>query len=1132
MPRAAAEGLQPGEGNWTPMTRLPWSYHSMAATADGHIAVVGGYETASAGIVDPSTGLLRLLPDMLAAHPLPGVVVLSDGRIAVFGGLTAHASQPPGHPESEIYDPATNSWSPLETPALDAVTSALTLPDGRILVSATTASYVWNPSTGLVEAVSGTAGGTPLLLASDGYVYNVDNGQLYRFDIAAMTWSSLVAVPVTSYFALSTSVFQVDALHLLVLGNSDTATRATSVLIDLTDLSVQVIDPIPDGDGPFQNHDLAGSGQLPDGTIVAMRGGGGYGGQRVYEPSTRSWRVLPILSPIVDRGRSVTTSDGLYMAGFVPERGGYHLTRYTPGPFVTTTLPAAPVIRLRPCCASGVRFYWAALTPPGDGNLPILRYEVVRHAADGDHVTEVVDPTFVEAPGVGVGDTYTVRAVNALGTGPESPPYLAVEGASPGPVENLTVAGDGRIVITWDAPATDGGSPITAYEIYGSEVSYFGTLRTAVLPATARSFVDTDVQVGKTYSYTIAARNAGGYIGTEDGEYFSSAREVVVTVTPAINRPPVAADSSRSLPVGLESGLVLSASDPDGDALTFTITSGPSHGTLAGTAPDLTYTPEPGYSGPDSVSYSVDDGRGGSASGTASITLTTDGSTSVSQSVEPSQTLSTGGAPTPDQPTQSQVTSPTAGTVSITESDTPADPSGYAVVGSQYVISAPPASVEQPLQLAFLVSAASLPGGEDKDTLTIFRDGVAIGPCTDGSGQASPDPCVASRTQSGDTITVTVLSSHASAWTVAVPTHPTTTALSVSPASAPVRSPVTLTATVDSDLGAVATGTVAFTDAATGEALGSAAISDGTASLVVDSLRPGEHAITAAYPGDVNHAPSTSTAATLTITRLPVVVTADDATITYGDQDPTFTAAISGLQPGDGLTTAPTCTVAGPHLDVGPYPITCAGAAGSDDYTISYQAGTLTVDPALLTVAAADASRGFGEANPSFTYTLSGFELGDTTSVVTGTPALTTTATTASHPGTYAITPSLGTLSARNYVFAFTPGTLTVTRAPITITGKPVSALVSVLTGKITFSATVTNALTSAAAVGESVTFTLRTLTGSTVSCSATTTVLGVATCTSPKPLAAALAYPNRYTISVLASTDHLAGTGTGPVGL
>jgi len=59
------------------------------------------------------------------------------------------------------------------------------------------------------------------------------------------------------------------------------------------------------------------------------------------------------------------------------------------------------------------------------------------------------------------------------------------------------------------------------------------------------------------------------------------------------------------------------ATDPDGDPLTVTNVGQPAHGTASCTADGhCTYTPDAGYTGPDSFTYEISDG-GGSAAGQA-----------------------------------------------------------------------------------------------------------------------------------------------------------------------------------------------------------------------------------------------------------------------------------------------------------------------------------------------------------------------------------------------------------------------------------------------------------------------------------------------------------------------------------
>jgi hypothetical protein len=71
-------------------------------------------------------------------------------------------------------------------------------------------------------------------------------------------------------------------------------------------------------------------------------------------------------------------------------------------------------------------------------------------------------------------------------------------------------------------------------------------------------------------------------------------------------------------------GVTLSGSDPDGDALvTWTVATPPAHGSLSGTAPNLTYTPAADYFGPDTFTYRVTDDEGGTSTPAAvAITIT------------------------------------------------------------------------------------------------------------------------------------------------------------------------------------------------------------------------------------------------------------------------------------------------------------------------------------------------------------------------------------------------------------------------------------------------------------------------------------------------------------------------------
>jgi hypothetical protein len=87
------------------------------------------------------------------------------------------------------------------------------------------------------------------------------------------------------------------------------------------------------------------------------------------------------------------------------------------------------------------------------------------------------------------------------------------------------------------------------------------------------------------------------------------------------NESPVATGEAVTTNEGVAVAITLQASDPDGDALTYSVTTPPTHGSLSGTSPNLTYTPNAGFIGGDSFVFQVDDGNGGTDSATVSITV-------------------------------------------------------------------------------------------------------------------------------------------------------------------------------------------------------------------------------------------------------------------------------------------------------------------------------------------------------------------------------------------------------------------------------------------------------------------------------------------------------------------------------
>jgi hypothetical protein len=133
---------------------------------------------------------------------------------------------------------------------------------------------------------------------------------------------------------------------------------------------------------------------------------------------------------------------------------------------------------------------------------------------------------------------------------------------------------------------------------------------------------------------------------------------------------------------------------------------------------------------------------------------------------------------------------------------------------------------------------------------------------------------------------------------------------------------------------------------------------------------------------------------------------------------------VSGL-----VFTTPATTAS----NVGCYAFTPGGATAAN-YDLRYVPGTLTINPAALTIVANDATRAFGDPNPPFNASFSGFVNGDGASIVSGL-GFTTPANSTSLLGDYAITPR-GAV-APNYVVTFRDGTLHVSAPTVPIDSVP-----------------------------------------------------------------------------------------------
>ena len=264
---------------------------------------------------------------------------------------------------------------------------------------------------------------------------------------------------------------------------------------------------------------------------------------------------------------------------------------------------------------------WPAVTQATDGSaLTALVYRVYARANDpaftptpADLVGEVAGTTFTHIGGSNpaLNYTYVVTAIGNNCWKLES----ALSNRVAAPVNHAPVANAQTLTTPQNTALT---ILLSGSDVDGNALTY----RVATNPAHG-------TLSGTAPSLTYAP--TAGYTGPDsftfvanDGVVDSTPATVSLTVgtIPPGNRAPVANAQAVTTAEDTAVAVTLTGSDADGNVLTFRATSNPSHGTLSGTAPSLTYTPAANYNGADSFTFVANDGIVDSAPATVSITVT------------------------------------------------------------------------------------------------------------------------------------------------------------------------------------------------------------------------------------------------------------------------------------------------------------------------------------------------------------------------------------------------------------------------------------------------------------------------------------------------------------------------------
>ncbi|MDP7278863.1 MAG: Ig-like domain-containing protein, partial [Candidatus Poribacteria bacterium] len=230
-----------------------------------------------------------------------------------------------------------------------------------------------------------------------------------------------------------------------------------------------------------------------------------------------------------------------------------------------------------------------------------LTYQVADQPQNGILSGTAPNLVYVSNPGFGGADSFTFTASDDGGAESQAATVSITVNAAPvAESQELTTAQGVELAVV--LTATDFEAEALTYQIEDQP-------QNGTLSGTAPNLMYTPkADFFGSDSFTFIAND-----GTLDS--------LPVTVSIVVNGSPVADSQELTVLSGAELVLTLTASDAESDSLTYAIKDQPQHGTLSGTGTDIVYTPEEGYDGEDSFTFTVNDGLSDSLPATVTITV-------------------------------------------------------------------------------------------------------------------------------------------------------------------------------------------------------------------------------------------------------------------------------------------------------------------------------------------------------------------------------------------------------------------------------------------------------------------------------------------------------------------------------
>lgn len=252
----------------------------------------------------------------------------------------------------------------------------------------------------------------------------------------------------------------------------------------------------------------------------------------------------------------------------------------------------------------------------GDG----LTYEIVASPQKGTIVglnASTGSYTYQPRSDVNGMDQFTFRVRDQVGASNVATVSVNLSNVNDAPIaQNIsaTVNEDASVRIQFTASDADGDQ--LTYRIVSNPSR--GTLSALDAAAgTANYLPNANINGSDSFQYAVS-----------DGTVSSVSRTVTVTINP-VNDAPVASNGSANVVSGASVTSSFSATDIDGNTLSYSVITQPTKGSVRITGNQFTYTPNVGQSGADIFSYVANDGTVNSNTAVVNVSISVPATTSV-----------------------------------------------------------------------------------------------------------------------------------------------------------------------------------------------------------------------------------------------------------------------------------------------------------------------------------------------------------------------------------------------------------------------------------------------------------------------------------------------------------------------